>query len=347
MERPIPWGKRLAALVLLALACESAPTARDTSAQPAAQTPSEPSQHPLDALSPSRALADLAALTQRSADASGGEDAAPRAYLFEQLQQTDLSVQTLSTPEPSGEPGQAPRSWTHLVATAPGASSDLFVLVAPLALRGARDGDAVGEGESGAALLLELARVLSNRSLPYTTRFVWLAGRDETGAQALAAQMTAQGDLPRIRLLVAFERVCRADLRIARDLGSQRVQREEFFDAAARTGRDRFFPRNQDYESVEAIHLAFRSAGVRSIVALVSAASSPGAKAGEGCSAQSLDAVGAVTLDALDAIGRRLAKIDRFSRAPLIAPASDAVAPALVPDSPAPPAPPGGETVNP
>jgi len=38
------------------------------------------------------------------------------------------------------------------------------------------------------------------------------------------------------------------------------------------------------------------------------------------CSAESLDAVGAVTLDALDAIGRRLAKIDRFSRAPLAVP---------------------------
>ena len=341
---------QLAALALLALACESAPPAREIPPEGTTPAPPEASSLPLAALSPARTLADLTALSERAADACGDAEASSRAYLTEQLQRTGLTVQTLSTPEPSpATPGQAPRSFAHLIATAPGASSDLFVLVAPLAQRGAREGDAVGEGESGAALLLELARVQSTRSLPYTTRFVWLAGRDATGAEALAAQMAALGELQRVRLLVAIERVCRADLRIARDLGSQRVPREEFFDAAARTGRERFFPRNQDYETVESIHLAFRGAGVRPVVAVVSASSSPGAKAGDTCSAPSLDAVGAVTLDALDAIGRRLAKIDRFSRAPLITPAADTAAtPSLAtPESSAPPAPTSGETVNP
>jgi Zn-dependent M28 family amino/carboxypeptidase len=319
----------LALCALLGLACESAPAAREVPA--AAPLPSaEPRQLPLDALSASRALLDLEALAGPATEAGSAAEEAARSYLLGQLAVTDLAVETLVTPEAraSGEPAAGgPGSWTHVVATAAGASTDLFVLVAPLpAGPGGRAAEAVAEGASGAALLLELARVLSTRSLPYTTRFVWIAGGDAAGARALAAHMAAQGELPRIRLLVALERICRADLRIARDLGSQRVHREEFFDAAARAGRDRFFPRNQDYESVEAGHLVFQGAGVRPVVALVSAASSPAAAAGSGCSAQSLDAVGAVALDALDAIGRRLAKIDRFSRAPLLAPVGEAAA---------------------
>ncbi len=338
-RRAIPSGVRLVGCALLGLACESAP-GQQAAPLAAEAAPAPVAALPLDLLSAPRAWADLEALSQivvqgASADPGG----ATRDYVASQLGPTGLSVETLETLDVAAGPEAT--TWTHVIATAPGASPDLFVLVARL---GDADGapaeaDGVDADASGAALLLELARVLSTRSLPYTTRFVWLSGEryaagtddaggadaagDLRGSRALAAQMTASGELSRIRLLVAFDRVCREDLRIARDLGSHRVHREEFFDAAVRIGRERAFPRNQGFESVEASHLAFRDAGVRAVAAIVATSSEAPADAQAArprCSAESLDAVGAVTLDALDAIGRRLAKIDRFSRAPLSAP---------------------------
>jgi hypothetical protein len=154
---------------------------------------------------------------------------------------------------------------------------------------------------------------------------------EHRGSEALAARMAARGELSRVRLLVAFERVCRQDLHIARDLRSHRVHREEFFDAAARTGRVQFFPRNQDYESVEGTHLAFRSAGVRPVVVLTAASSTLGDRA---CAVQSLEAVGTVSLEGLDAIWRRLAKIDRFSRAPLGTAGEGTASPGAAPAAP-------------
>lgn len=330
--RAVPAGIGLLMCMYLGAACESAPGPQQES--PAGGT--SPPQIPLDTFSAERAWGDLQALAQRGTPGASADPAsALRSYVTEQLAATRLAVELLETPDPSGTTDAT--TWSHVVATAPGASSDLFVLVAPLGDRiasaGARDAE---ESVSAAALLLEIARVLSTRSLPYTTRFVWLAGEqtaashapdsavDLRGSRALAASMAARGDLSRVRLLVAFDRICGADLRIARDLASHRVYREEFFDAASRAGRESVFPRTQDFESPQASHLAFRSAGLHAVVALVasgSAATGSGASPDQGaraqCEAAGLDAVGSVSLDALDAIGRRLAKIDRFSRAPL------------------------------
>lgn len=329
MERFLPSGKYLIGAVLLVVAaCESPPAMPATQAAPGG--PEAAAEPPLGSFAAARAFADAVALADLAAP--GGEDAkrAVRSYVTSELGATGLAVVIQSSSEPPGGPdtGAEPRSWSHVIATAPGASSDLFLLVAPLgdAAAGA-DVEALREETSGAALLLELARVLSTRSLPYTTSFVWIDGEgwpggsadtpDLRGSRSLAAQLAARGDLARVRLLLALDRVCRGDLRIARDLRSHRVYREEFFDAAARIGRTDVFARTQTYESVDASHLAFRDAGVRPVVALT-ASGSPGAPSqGHPCTAQSLDAVGVVALDALDAIGRRLAKIDRFSRAPL------------------------------
>jgi hypothetical protein len=336
-RKVIPSGWILLA-VLLGLACESpspeppvAPLSEPEATAPPIET------LPLDEFSAQRAWADLEALSALLAPgASPDPGKAARDYVTTQLARTGLDVALLETPDAAGAPDAM--TWSHVVATAPGAASDLFVLVAPLgeANAAAASAGAVMEDASGAALLLELARVISTRSTPYTTRFVWIAGEkrvagtdaagagapgDLHGSRALASTMAGRAELSQIRLLVAFDRVCREDLRVARDLNSHRVHREEFFDAAVRTGRDRNFPRNQGFESVEASHLAFRDAGVRGIAAVAGSATGSAADAASTrCSAGSLDAVGVVTLNTLDAIGRRLAKIDRFSRAPLAQP---------------------------
>jgi hypothetical protein len=144
----------------------------------------------------------------------------------------------------------------------------------------------------------------------------------------MAAQaMVAADEVQRIRLLVFFNRVGDSDLRIARDLLSHRVYREEFWRAAARRGRSEAFLPSQSFESSDEGHGSFRAAGLRRVVAIVDPSfggdEPPGVYANseeddlEHCSAQSLETVGVVTLDALEVIARRLAKIDRFADSPL------------------------------
>lgn len=326
------------------LACESPKTASEPAST---DTATELPPPPLGVFSSTRVSADLEALAKQPSND------ALRSYVTSQLATTGLSVQTLETPgvQGAGTGVAEAKSWKHVIATAPGASPDLFVLIARLdEARGTLSGPALEDDLSGAALLLELARFLSTRSLPYTTRFVWLEGdvlprADETsarpefsGSESLAARMSESGDIPKVRLLVAFDRVCRDDLHVARDLGSHRVYREDFFNTGARAGWIQVFPRNQEYETVEASHLAFRNAGVRSVVVLSGAGGPP--SEGHTCAPQSIEAVGTVALDTIDTIGRRLAKIDRFSKTPLAATAESASpAPAGPVEPPA--APPG------
>lgn len=319
------------------LACESAPEPTVI----AAEEPSEPPPPPPGVFSAERAWQDLEALVAlgpRVAGTEGAEHA--RRYLRERLRAAGLDVEEVATPRQIE--GGEEVVLRHVVATLPGASPQLFVLVAPYDSSHFRDFVFVGanDGASGAAVLLELARVLTTRSLPYTTRLVFLDGEGGvegggglaevprwTGSRLMAEHMQEQGELEDVRLLVALNQVCDADLAIARDLSSQRTHREEFFRAAQRLGRVESFPRDRGFESPEASHLAFRERGVRATLALVDTRyggdSVHGALAEsaddtiEHCAADSLEAVGVVTLDALETIGRRLAKIDRFARTPL------------------------------
>ena len=156
--------------------------------------------------------------------------------------------------------------------------------------------------------------------------------------------------------MVSFQQVGDADLRIARDLRSHRLFREEFWLAAARLGRSEAFRPADRFESPPGSQSAFLAAGFRGVVLITDPSyggdEPPGAYANseddtpERCSPQSLATVGMVTLEALDRIGERLAKIDRFAKkteepaAPPPAPApSQASEPAITPPAEAPPAP--------
>lgn len=281
-----------------------------------------------------------------------GSDAAvgARRHLRDRLEGWGIEVRDVTT-DLEVETGEK-MVLEHLVATLPGRSADRFVLVAPydsgvytdFAFRG------VNDGASGAALLVEIARVLAGRDLPYTVDLVWLAGEGRLGTAlgpdsdlrwlgsvSLADQWNSEGRLEGVRLLVSFNRVCDADLRIARDLGSHRAHREEFWRSARRLGRSAAFPMDAPYESFDASHTAFERFGLRRVVAIedtaFGGAEPPGLYAGEGdsiehCSAASLETVGVVALEALETIGKRLAKIDRFSRMPTAEPEVDPLAPA-------------------
>lgn len=315
--------------------CESAPTPQVEPA-PRVEEPVASVPPPLDVFSADRAWADLQAL-EAIGPRVAGLPATGRAfaYLAERAEAAGLRWSALATTTASRVEHR------HGVITLPGASSDLILLVAPFDSSRIPGIDFVGvnDGASGAALLLELARVFSQRALPYTIQLLFLEGEGQrgeagdalrfSGSRAVAATMADAEELDRVRLLVAFNQVCDADLRIARDLDSHRMHREEFFRAARRVGRVDAFRIDQPFETVAASHSQFRARGVRPVVAIVDTVfggdQAPGFYAGTSddntahCAASSLETVGLVSLDAISAIGQRLAKIDRFSRAPLAA----------------------------
>lgn len=294
-----------------------------------------------DDFSAERAWAHLEALTALGPRPTGSEGAArAREYIASQLAQYGIEAKDDPVEIALGD-DRPPLEVSNLVAVLPGASDDLFLLMAQYDTRQFDDFAFVGanEGASGAALLLELARVLAQRPLHYTTWLVFLGAEAERNLEGferrashlsstgLVQRLAEDGLASRLRLAVAFQQVCDADLRIARDLASNRAYREEFWRAAERTGRTDVFTRDSGFETPGGAHLPFLRAGHRRVVAISDTSfggeEPPGIYAGtvddtiERCAASSLEAVGEVTLEALETISRRLAKIDRFSSAPL------------------------------
>ena len=308
---------------------------------PAPLTPPEPGLGRFESFSGERAWADLEAFSAIGSRVSGSRGArSARQYIRSQLATVGVDGEKVTTRVELE--GLEPLRLTHVEVTIPGASPQLFVLVAPydssrfegVAFIGTND------GASGAALLLEFARVLSDQPLPYTTRLLFLDGEGRLGrggpefedqrgfgSRSVAERMQEEGVLDEVRLLVAFNRVCDADLRIARDLGSHRIYREEFWKTAAQLGRTDAFRTGDAFESPLSSHVAFREVGVRPTVAIEDTAfggeAPPGIYADteqdnlEHCSPESLESVGVVSLAAIETIGDRLAKIDRFARSPL------------------------------
>ena len=89
----------------------------------------------------------------------------------------------------------------------------------------------------------------------------------EVGSLGLASRLQEEG-VSRIRLLVYLNRVGDADLRIARDLMSHRIYREEFWKAAAALDRTQAFPRDAAFENVGIGHPYFVQIGLRQIVTI-------------------------------------------------------------------------------
>jgi hypothetical protein len=263
-----------------------------------------------------------------------------REYIHHELAALDLEVVEQRF-RVEGAWREEPIQLVNVAARLPGRSSDIFLLVAPYDTRQVQSFRFLGvnDGGSGAAALLEMARVLSADPLPYTTWVVFLDGEapgpeggaaarpSHYGSRALAQRLSADSALAQLRLAVILNRVCDADLKVARDLLSHRIYREEFWRAAVRLGRTDAFPPGASFESPAASHHALSAVGLRRVVALVDTAfggdEPPGLYAGtedddlEHCSAESLDAVGRVSLEALGTISQRLAKIDRFADSPL------------------------------
>jgi hypothetical protein len=338
----------LVACVVLAAgaACQSSP-------------PPAPAPLPLhersSAFDPARAWAHLSALAAIGPRVAGTEGSAQaRAYIRGELEKLGLEVREQHATIRRGDSGPT-LEIVNLAAKIPGSSSeDLILLMAPY------DSErfetfrflGVNDGASGAALLLEDARVLAADPLPYTTWVVFLDGEAplapgaapaSLGSRALAKRLTDSRALPSIRLALAVNRVCDADLTVTRDLMSNRAYREEFWHAAARLGYTQAFPQKAPFESASGSHRALADQGFGRVVALADTSfggsDPPGIYAGTAdddlahCSQQSLETVGRVSLEGLESVSERLAKIDRFAAAPV---ATAVELDAITGDSPAP-----------
>jgi hypothetical protein len=291
-----------------------------------------------------RAWRDLAEITEVGPRPVGSRgNARARDYLRAELEELGVEVESWDVDyvNPTGEaPSEsAPEiRVTNLSAVISGSQSqDRFLLVAPFDSRAYDDFEFIGanDGASGAAVLLEIARAIAAAPLPYATEVVFLDGEsvfrspnedgtyyEEIGSLGLASRIQNAGTSS-FRVMVYLNRVGDADLRIARDLMSHRIYREEFWRAAAALDQGQAFPRAATYENAGVGHQYFSQIGLRAIVSIVDTSfggdQPPGLYAGteqdtiERCSPESLETVGVVVLEALDAISARLSKIDRFT----------------------------------
>ena len=365
----------------LLVACQASgpPPEAAVPVEPAATAEATPAAGGADEREPSgaRAWRHMEALTEIGPRVYGTPGAeAARAYLRAQLEASGLTVEDLTTTVQlkmaGGPEGGVSRELNHLRVRLPGASPGVLMLLAHYDSVELTGDDAptlvdANGSASGAALLLELARVFSVRERPYSLEFVFVDGEAGStnlplgaGSASLVFNLGEANELERIRTAFVLDQVADADLQIARDLRSERASRELIWREAARLGYDGAFPRNAEFRSPPSAHRAFLDKRFTRIVAIVD--DSYGGSEAPGlywnseqdtldrCSPESLEVVGKVVVGGIEALAARLARIDRFVRSPLSSldeeaplppPSSDSSAgeSAPAPPAPAPPAP--------
>jgi hypothetical protein len=333
--RPGLAGPAAALLVVLILGCSS------PSPVPEPVVPATPEE-----FSGAIARTHLDALEAIGARRRGSEaDRKARRYLVQGFQQIGAEVRSLA---------DGPRR--HLVAELPGDSEDVLLLVAAYPVLEQDE----WIGDSGAALLLEMARAESLTRPPYTLAFALAETRDldvfgpdaagegagsanGTGkdrndeplapvqdgperarqrvvfaGQSLARSLAVQGDFERLRGVIVFDGSSRSGLRVARDLGSHPVFRELFWESAASLGYQATFPRDVGWAAPRSLQLGFEELSMDRVLTLVDEArarpdlASVPVQAGD--SNDSLEAVGRVSIEAVDRLMHRLARIDSFAR---------------------------------
>jgi hypothetical protein len=260
---------------------------------------------------------------------------AARAYFFASLEKLGLEVRIHRRRLEDRGDG-APLEIVNLTGIQPGESSDLVILAAHYDTRRFESFPFVGanDGASGPALLLELARVLRARPLPYTVWFVFLDAEEPQfdaqnqedalfGSRVLVDLLAREDHLARVRLAVFFDQVADADLTIARDLNSQSAYRDTFFEAARGLGLEEAFPMDAGFDSLTMGHQVFRAAGVRRVVGIADPRYGGDARPGAywhtqedtpaHCAPRSLETVGRVAVEGLHEIAARLRNVDRFA----------------------------------
>jgi len=260
------------------------------------------------------------------------DDERARAYLEREFRLAGASVETV-----------AEGDRRHLIAEIPGRSSDVVLFAGVYSALGA----AAGPDDSGAALLLELARVLGRTTPAYTLRFALaevhvgpIAGvpsadpsdgareakvfpesaRDRVVEAGRSLARTLEGDaggLARLRAVLVFDTTARPGLHFDRDLRSHPVFREIFWNSASALGRDEMFAPDAIWSSPHSLHDGFRERSMDRVLALVDERGARGEAASPErpaeASAEDLAALGSVSVEAAGRLMHRFEKVDAFS----------------------------------
>ena len=259
-------------------------------------------------------------------------DEIARAYLTREFRLFDAKTRVLSNGDRR-----------HLIGEFQGVSDDVVLLVA--AYPALESG--VWIDDSGAALLLEFARVMGSPRPPYTlilalaeTHPVSISLLDgQSGAnsswrpvptpvaaqrllaeagRSLAEAVEAEGEASRVRAVVVFDTSTDSELRVARDLRSHPEFRKLFWESAAALEFDSMFPPDGRWASPDSLHLGFRERSMDRVLALVQVEEGNldplEVRSVKEASPGMFDSVGVVTVDALSKLMRRFEKVDAFSR---------------------------------
>lgn len=283
---------------------------------------------PVPAFNGTRAFADLKHLVSFGPRTAGSEELAKsRQWILGQLSQAGLKPEedkfTATTPVGNLE-------MSNVIVRFPGASPDVVIVCGHYDTKRFDNFRFVGANDAGssAALVLELARELVNRHFPYTLWLVFFDGEeaerqqwsndDSTyGSKHLAAKLSSEGELNRVKALILVDMIGDAKLDIRRDPTSTPWLTDLEFSTARRLGYKNYFL-NQEYSVGGDDYDPWLAAGIPS-VDLIDFDYGPNAHAQPGdrdwniywhtaedtiehCSAQSLEIVGRVVLGMLQAL---------------------------------------------
>jgi glutaminyl-peptide cyclotransferase len=256
----------------LALACDRP---AETPAPPAASTPAASA-----GFDGARAFRDLEALVRigpRPAGSPGAEQA--RALIRERLRQAGWPVEEHAfDAHPKGRP---PVPMVNVIARKEGASADSILLITHYDTKNLGGVHFVGanDGASGAAVLLELSRVLAPEKLPLAVELVFADGEEAFGtsinaddglygSNALAQRMQDDGSLARVRAVILVDMVGDRDQNLVFELGSSTRLRELFAREARNLGEPELFDLGSAMSVIDD-HTPFEQRGVAHVLALI------------------------------------------------------------------------------
>ena len=269
------------------------------------------------------------ALSREGSRPPGSEGSArARGYIERSLRDSGAS-DLREVAFPLAPSGQA----VHLLGVFPGASDDVLVLAAPYdtATPDPRGSVEAVRSVSGAALVLEVGRALSERPRPFTVWMIFLDAEARPvgvhpsrhrfqGSEHWAEVLATSGALGRVRAMFYFDDVADPEHPVARDMRSHGTYRDVFFEAAEDLGHEREFPRVGNVRSLHGGHRVLLGQDMRRVVA-ISGAPRLGKDSSEpartvSSPSETLSAIGAVSVEAIDRIARQLEKVDAFSTSP-------------------------------
>ena len=195
-----------------------------------------------------------------------------REWIVKQLKQDGCEVEEdrfiASTPA-------GPIPMTNLIAKIPGTRPDVIMIAGHYDTMRFENGNFVGanDGGSSTAFLLEMARLLGYRKSAVTYWLVFFDGEEALvhwsesdklyGSRYLVQQLSAKGELSRIKAMILVDMIADAKLDIHRESNSTSWLSDIVFSAASRLGYSKFFLNNP--ATIDDDHIPFVDAGVSAV----------------------------------------------------------------------------------